>query len=42
MSLSEPLPFFAIVSAVAFFLVVLGVGVIFVKNHPKADKENRK
>jgi uncharacterized membrane protein len=42
LNLGEVVPFWVIVAAVGFMLAVLGVGIVFVKKHPKANKEKDK
>ncbi|MGE4399060.1 MAG: hypothetical protein AB7D29_05985 [Campylobacterales bacterium] len=42
MNLNEAMPFWVVVVAVGFLLAVLGAGIVFVKKHPKANKEKEK
>jgi len=42
LNFGEAVPFWVIVAAVGFLLAVLGAGIIFVKKHPKANKEKEK
>lgn len=39
LNFDEAVPFWVVASAIGFLLVVLGAGIVFVKNHPKANKE---
>lgn len=42
LNFGEAVPFWVIVAAVGFVLAVLGAGIVFVKKHPKANKEKGK
>ena len=41
MNLSEPVPFTVVAATILIFAVMFVVGVVFVKKHPKANKDNR-
>jgi uncharacterized membrane protein len=40
-NLTQPLPLLVIIGGIVVLVAVFLIGVLFVKNHPKANKENR-